>query len=417
MNDSTEVKLHFLDYWRVVRARAGLIFLTFLLTMVTAGVTTYFLPREYFSKVTIEVKPDDTGVKVFGNAETRGSRDATFAPTQFQIFRSKEILYPVIENLGLVDKWSVGGPKFPKEQAYFRMLKMLDMREVRNTDLIEIGVYSTDPKEAADIANSVAVVYQDKRRTDQQKLLTQGLAQVQEEVAKQRKIVEDASAVAAKMRVEQNIVDPNPEEIASADMLETKTVEADKQKADDAHVEVTKLKTQIEQIAKLTPEQLMVGLHILNIEDPTVMKVLPIYQDTVAEEARMLNSGLGPNHPRIKALRATKEVYGNQLNEAIAALRSTLETKLKISEATLGEIEKKLEESKQGYQQLRNQSAEYIEAKNKYIQAKKILEAAELNLNTQTMQSRISIQPAKLWEKAEPAIYPSKPNVLAYLSL
>ena len=51
MNDTNEVKLHFLDYWRTIKMRMGLILLTFFLVMVTAGVTTYFMPREYFSKV------------------------------------------------------------------------------------------------------------------------------------------------------------------------------------------------------------------------------------------------------------------------------------------------------------------------------------------------------------------------------
>ena len=61
MNDASEVKLHFLYYWRIIKVRAGLIALAFLLVMVTAGVTTYFLPRQYFSKVTLEVKPDKSG--------------------------------------------------------------------------------------------------------------------------------------------------------------------------------------------------------------------------------------------------------------------------------------------------------------------------------------------------------------------
>ncbi len=416
MDDSTEIKLHFLDYWRVLRARAGVIALVFLLTMVTAGITTYFLPRQYFSQVTLEVKPDDTGVKVFGNADPRGSRDPQFAPTQFQILRSKEILYPVIDTLGLDQKWAAGGRPLPKEQAYFRLIGMLDMEEIRNTDLITIGVYSTEPTEAANIANSIAVVYQDKRRSDQTKLLTQGLGQVEEEVAKQRKVVVEASAAAAKLRIEQNIIDPNPESLDNSDMI-TRPVVADEQKAEDAKAELARLKAQIEQIDKLSSEALMVGLHTLGIDDPTIAKTLPIYQDAEIEKARLLNSGLGPNHPRIKALQAIEQVQGRQLSEAVAALKQSLQTKERIQEATVAEFDSKLAASRDLYQKSRNQSEEYIDAKNKYIQAKRVLESAELNLNSQSMQSRISIQPAKLWERAEPALYPAKPNVIAYLML
>ena len=143
MTDSTEVKLHFLDYWRVMRARAGIIVLTFLLTLITAWVTIYFMPRQYFSKATIQVKPDETMLKIFDSSGYRGSTDPREAQTQFQIIQQKEILYPVIDSLQLTKTWANGGPELLREQAYYKLLSMLEMREVRQTDLIEIGVWST----------------------------------------------------------------------------------------------------------------------------------------------------------------------------------------------------------------------------------------------------------------------------------
>jgi succinoglycan biosynthesis transport protein ExoP len=417
MNEPGEVKLHFLDYWRVIRVRWGIVLLTFLLVMVTAGITTYFLPRQYLSTVTLEVKPDSyKGADAFGDTQ-RGSTDIRFAPTQFQIIQQKELLYPVIDDLKLTEKWSAGGSRIAREQAYFKLKGMMRMTEVRNTDLIKIGIYSTDAEEAANIANAIAVVYQEKRRSDQDTLVKQGLGQVSEEVAKQRKVVQEAAAEAAQLRIQQGIVDINPETIDAAQTNATQSVVGDEQKADDVRIEVAKLSTQIEQISRLKPEELMVGLHTLGIEDPTVMKVLPVFQEAVAEEARLLSSGLGQRHPRVASLRATKDVYTQQLNEAITALRGSLATKLKIQEATLRELEKKVAESKGLYQKERLQSKEYIEAKTKYVMAKKVLDAAEMNLSTQAISNRISFQPAKIWEKAEPARSPAKPNVPIYMAL
>ncbi len=418
MNDSSEVKLHFLDYWRVVKVRAGIIFLTFLLVMITAGITVYFLPRQYFSKVTMEVKPDDAGLKIFGNEGLRGTKDATFAPTQFQIIQQKEILYPVIDDLKLIPKWSAtSGRGLTKEEAYFKLRQALDVREVRNTDLLEIGVYSTDNREAADIANSIAVVYQQKRRQDQQGLMDRSLAQLEEEVTKQRNKVEKAAAEAARIRVEEGIVDLNPDTLETADTSETRSVLKDEEQVNESRVQVATLKTQAEQIEKLKPEEVMVALHLLNIDDPTVTKVLPLYQDSKAEEARLLSSGYGQKHPKVASLRASIEVYGRQLNEQIQALRGSITTRLRVSEATLKVLEEKLASTKAGYQKNKTKSAEYIDAKSAYIQAKRILDSAETRLATEKMQGQISFTPAKIWERAEPAIYPSKPNVPACLAL
>jgi succinoglycan biosynthesis transport protein ExoP len=60
-------------------------------------------------------------------------------------------------------------------------------------------------------------------------------------------------------------------------------------------------------------------------------------------------------------------------------------------------------------------SGEYITAKENYINAKKLLDSAEQRLETETMQLKITVVPAEIWDRAEPAKYPSSPNVTAYL--
>ena len=416
--DSTEVRLHFLDYWRVVRNRISIILVVFLITVVTAGIFVYFMPRQYYSKVTIEVKPEEFRGADLTGVGSHVQSDMRLQPTQFNIIQQTEILYPVIDNLGLLQKWGAkDGQPLPKEAAYWKLRKMLDMREVRNTDLIDIGVYSTDKDEAAQIANSIAVVYQDKRRNDQLQIVDRALAQLQEQVEMQRKKAETASVEQAKIAVQQGIVDPDPNTLGTGSDIDTQTVRATEQQVDESRGKVAELRTQLQQIEKLSPDELMVALHLLNIDDPTVAKVLPLYQESVAEEARLINSGLGPNHPKIKSLRASKQVYGQQLSEQIGALRKMLGTRLEIAQTTLTALESKLDESRKQFTERKTQTSDYLEAKATAIQAKRLLEDTERQLATQRMQMGITPTVAKIWSKAEPALGPSKPNVLAYMSL
>ena len=419
MNDSSEVKLHFLDYWRVIKVRWAIVTITFLLVMISAAVTCYFLPREYYSKVTMEVKSDDTKLAIFGgNSGIRGTDQQKLTPTQYQIIQRKEILYPVIENLKLAETWGpVPGQRIPREQVYETLVQKMDLREVRNTDLIEIGVWSTDRQEAANIANMVAIVYQDKRKSDQQAMMNQGLGQLQEEVDKQRKAVQDAQADAAKIRSEEGIIDPNPESLDINDFGAQNTVRSDEQQVNDIKVKIAELRTTLQGIEKLTPEELTSALHSLGLEDPTVSKVLPLYQEAFAEDARLANSGLGENHPKVKSLRAQKAVYFTQLNQQIAALRNSYATKLKVSEETLKALQDKLSTSRNEWQDSRKKSASYLNAKNKYVAARHVLDAAESRLVTERMQMQMGLFPAKIWEKAEPALGPGKPNVALYMSI
>ena len=105
MAQTEEVKLHFLDYWRVVRVRWILILLAFLLVLVTAAVVTYFQPRQYQSSVFIEVKSTAQNLRIFSAGDPNlPIHDPQLAPTVYQIIQRTGILYPVIDDLKLQDK-------------------------------------------------------------------------------------------------------------------------------------------------------------------------------------------------------------------------------------------------------------------------------------------------------------------------
>lgn len=417
MNDTSEVKLHFLDYWRTIKVRAGLVVLTFLLVMVTAGVTTYFLPREFYSKVTMEVKPDNSGpVNVFGGSGRSGV-DPMFVPTQFQILQKKEILYPVIENLKLIEAWSSEGHRITQEAAYMKLVRMMDLREVRNTGLIEIGIYSTDAQEAANVANTLAVVYREKRLSDLQEGIDRALSQLKDELDRQRKTVLEAATEMAQVRERDNIIDQDPESpnavVATADR---NVVDIEKQ-VNEKRLKVTESKGQFEAIMKMKPEELREVLHTLNMEDQVVNRMVQSLQDATAKEAELSSSGLGENHPRLKAVRSQKEVYLQTLAEQLESIRKSQASKLQIEEGILNELQTRLSDAMKAQIEDKKKTAAYIEAKTKYIQAKKISEAAQIKLNTEQIDRRIDFEPAKIWERAEKSSYWARPNVAAYMVL
>jgi capsular exopolysaccharide synthesis family protein len=119
----------------------------------------------------------------------------------------------------------------------------------------------------------------------------------------------------------------------------------------------------------------------------------------------------------VKSLRAKKEVMGNQLKQQIGSLRSSLQANLNIADASLKELEKRLNEAQQAQQDSKTKSAGYYEAKNNYLQAKTVLEAAIMRLSTEAMNKQMPQNPAIIWERAEPASAPSRPRVLLNIAL
>ena len=53
-----EAKLHFLDYWRIIRIRKAIIITVFLITAIIATAVTFILPESYASTCRIEVQQE-----------------------------------------------------------------------------------------------------------------------------------------------------------------------------------------------------------------------------------------------------------------------------------------------------------------------------------------------------------------------
>ena len=183
MAHNEDVKLHFLDYWRVIRIRWILVLLAFLLVLITAAIFTYFQPREYQSFVFVEVKSTAENPRIFGQGDpNQPIHDPQLAPTVYQVIQRTGILYPVIEQLGLQEKWARDGRRPSREIAYQMLRNKLDVDEVRNTDLLQISVFDPNPQIAADIANKIVSVYQDRRVEEEKEILNRAVTVMNEEV-------------------------------------------------------------------------------------------------------------------------------------------------------------------------------------------------------------------------------------------
>ncbi|HRJ70612.1 MAG TPA: polysaccharide biosynthesis tyrosine autokinase [Terrimicrobiaceae bacterium] len=411
-NDAGELQLHFLDYWRVVRVRMPLIILVFLLVVITAGVATYLMPKQYISTATMQIKLTDISLAVFSmpNGESSSPR---FIPTQFEIIQQKEMLYPVIDALGLDKRWGMRS----RDQTYQRLKGMIRLKDIRNTELIQIGVISTDKAQAMEIANAIAEEYQRKRVGDQEQWVNTSLAQLQDEVEKQRQKVDALKSEMVKIRQELGIPDLSPDSAEDSMQPDAQILMSVEQQVSTERLRVASLRAKHEQVKNMTDEQIMRSLAALEITDATVTQTLPQFQESSSEEARLLNSGLGPNHPSVKSLRAKKDVMEKQLREQIQVLRRTLEANLNIAEESLKSLEEKLSLSRDGQQESKTRASTYYEAKNNYIQAKRLLEAAEVRLQTERLQRSMPQSPVTIWERAEISDIPAKPNILLNMAL
>jgi len=406
---------HLFDYVRILSVRWPLVLTVFLLVAISATVITFLLPKQYTSEALIQVQ-ENADFEIF-QSKGPSSIDPRFTTTQFEIIRSKEILKPVIEKLGLAKEWAEKYEIKTPEQVYFKLLKMISLEELRNTNLISISVLSRGKKEAADIANAVAEEYQQARIKEQQGWTARSLSSLDDEVEKLRGKTEALRKRASDIRIQNQIYDMNPESVEDAVQAADKVMMNVEEEVSAQRLKTASLRAQHDQLTKLSDDSIMRTIATLGVDDDTIKQILPLYQEARSEQARLLEGGYGKNHPNVKAQTAKMDAYMDQLKSQIVSLRAALEVQLTIEEESLKSLEEKLDESRTEQQQGRTKSASYYEAKNDYIQSKKVLEAAETRFRTEMMQRSMPLNPAVIWERAEEAESPSRPRIFLNIAL
>src|ERR1039457_4654116 len=171
-----EAKLHFLDYWRVIRIRKAIIITVFLITAIIATAVTFILPESFMSTARIKVENEVTDITPLSGGTSVGYYDAYFIQTTFEIMKSQMVLTNVIVELSLNEAWGkkyFNGETLKTTETLEILKQRMQLTPVKNTKLIEINVYDDDKQEAADLANAIAKAYS-KYRIDSRRQLTEG---------------------------------------------------------------------------------------------------------------------------------------------------------------------------------------------------------------------------------------------------
>src|SRR5579864_5717261 len=149
-NAPQETKLHFLDYWRIIRIRKTVILAVFLLVVITATVVTLMYPESFGSTAQITVEQERTDISPLEGGPAAGQGyDPYFLQTEFKVIQSHAVLSKVIDALDLNNVWGKkfnNGAPLKESDTEGLILRNLDLQPIRNTKVIEIRAFSDVPE-------------------------------------------------------------------------------------------------------------------------------------------------------------------------------------------------------------------------------------------------------------------------------
>ena len=152
------------QFLSILRARFWAALLVFVLVVAATVAVSMLLPKQYTSaaSVVIDVKPDPVSAMGYPSAALPG-----FMATQVDIITSDRVALRVIRDLKLLDNPSLrqqwqeeSQGKGTVEQWLVDLIqRKLDVKPSRESNVIQIGYQSPDPRFAAGLANAFAQAY------------------------------------------------------------------------------------------------------------------------------------------------------------------------------------------------------------------------------------------------------------------
>jgi polysaccharide biosynthesis transport protein len=400
----------------VIRNRYGIILLTLLLVFMTAAVITYVMPKKFESEATIQVNPPGQGMAPLGNVFNEAAvlrMTPQFFGTEFEIIKSRNSLEKVVENLELVNRWTVD-----KETALGVLKEIVDTQNIRGTDLISIRVRHVNKVDARDIAEEVASAYKEYRAQIESREAERQLQELNKAVRDQEDKVEERRKVLATIVRTKGIIYKGEDSFygttgVDEDLGARNALQAFHQIEQDK----MQLESQISSLLKYDSDQLMVYASGLDLPDNIIRNLYPQYLERKRELEGLKINGLGDMHPTILAAAENLNAMKRQLDEGVVNLRATLSAQLDLASNRLKKVEAMKDLTREEAIKRGLDAQDYVDAKREFETDQELLQTMKLRQVAETISRKIPGESVVVHDQPVISESPVSPNVTLNLVL
>ena len=408
-----DAKLHFLDYWRIIRIRKTIILTVFALVVVTTVFVTLYMERSYCGTARIKVEKNRTDTDFLGSQNNYQMVDPYFIQTELEIIKSQNILNKVIENLNLNVEW---GKKYANNQTLTTsetrtvLEKVVDLRPVRNTSLIEIRFYSTDQNEAARIANEIASVYREYRLTQQNDQTLSGIKALEKKYAEHSEKIHASQAQVDKLREELHINEQDAAGNTSSPTLDQETLRRLEAQRIEAEIRYGQEASLLKDLKSKTREQLK-NVIPTAAPDPLLHSYL-VDLGQAENKFVTLQKDFGPENPEVKRVAALVADLTQKVNDRIDGTLIGLQSKVDAEKVALDTLSTAVQNAKTSDTAKASTNRPYYDAKTKLEELQSFARVLKMKIETEYVQLQLPKNSmVEITDRSDPTtLKPVRPN-------
>jgi succinoglycan biosynthesis transport protein ExoP len=396
---------------RVLRGRIGLFTFIVLLVVSAVAVVSLLSPKKYVAELALVV--DLQGNDPMKEGPLAPALVPTHLATQTEIIRSRNVALKVIEKTGLAHDPEViaafkesGAGTDLKSWLVENLLRAVDAKTARNTNIIRVSYGSSDPTLSARMANAFADAYIETSLELRVDPARRQVTWYEQQVAQLREQLMAAQRRLSKYQADHGVLGVDA---ARMDVENARLQEISNQLV-QVQAQMFDANSRTQQIT--SSEQLD--------SQPDLMKN-PIIQNLKSELARAesklaeISERYGENHPQYLAAAAEVSSLKSKLNVEIGVVRGSLVQSAAIARRQVGEVQKALEEQKDRIIALKRQQDELAVLSRDVESARAAYDSALQQANQTKLESQVDRTNVAILNPATPPLLPDSPKILLNL--
>lgn len=414
-----DTKLHFLDYWRIIRIRKTVILAVFLLVVLTTTAVTFILPESYKSTVRIEVGKDNPDIApLLLGAQSQNSFDPYFIQTEFEKIKSKNVLNRVINELNLQEEWSKrfgAEGKLKTSEIYQLLVRQIDVRQSRNTSLIEISVFDENRQRAAEIANAIARVYGDVRSEARNSASSNAIRMLTIKLAEQEVKVTNAQARVDQLAQEQGGISDLGDSY-SYQTLEPETVRGFERERITAEAMANQYLTLYRELKSKTTEELAQSIPTA-LPDQELTRLLADLNLAEVQYAKLIQE-YGPAATQVKQMSSIITTVREQIEKRVQGVLEGLKAQMTAKLASANSLSNQVQAAKVKDAEMREKYRPYFLAKKDLETQQRIRETIMLRILQESVDAALPKSTmVTVTDPAEASVRPVRPNIPLNIAL
>ena len=416
-----ETKLHFLDYWRIIRIRKAIIITVFLITAIIATAVTFILPESYASTARIIVEPDISDISMGEERSvSQVAYDPYFLQTTYELIQSQAVLSNVVSALNLNVEWGrkyYNGETLKTSEAIEFLKRRMHLDTIRNTKYITITVYNEDKNDAAKLANAVADAYQNYRLQQRQELTSKGIDVLESQFQEDEERIQDLSTNVEYLRRTLNIADFDPNSVSPTPTLTQELL----QRYNDQQIEGEKtyklLQTRLTELQAYSTDKLRDVLPTVTT-DSALSGLLDKLHEAEQQYVVLTNDYNPTNNLNVVRVQSEIDELNHQIDDRVAGIMAALDSEVKSQKAALDAFTSAVEDAKAKDQAEALRGLPYWEKKRELENRRQFHSLlADKILSEKTLLEIPKSAMVQITDPATPGDAPVKPNKTVNIAL